>query len=326
LKRVLLIFLLGLFCILSISYGWLILRRPPLNEEVRKGLPGSFVRLTRGFVHYELSGPKDGQAVVLIHGFTTPSFIWDPTVPRLVEAGFRVLRYDLYGRGFSDRPRLRYGPELFDAQLLELIRTLNIRTPVHLVGFSMGGAIAVYFADRHPKLVSKICLLAPMGFPVQVPFVRKLAIVPLLGDYLMAIVGESILKKGVRANFYRPDRFFPQFLEKFSEQMKFRGYLRAILSTLRHMSLEPIQAAYRRVGRQRRPIMLIWGREDSVLPFQLSERVREAIPDLRFHPVEEAGHAVHYERPEVVNPLLVRFLQGPTATVATGESQALRSL
>ncbi|MGB7874199.1 MAG: hypothetical protein WBL25_07430, partial [Anaerolineales bacterium] len=77
-----------------------------LNEAARAGAPGSFVQLSDGCSHYELGGPPDGQPVVLVHGFSVPYFIWDPTFSFLTECGFRALRYDLFGRGYSDRPRV----------------------------------------------------------------------------------------------------------------------------------------------------------------------------------------------------------------------------
>ena len=88
-----------------------------LDDNIRRGLPGQFIKLSDGYVHYELSGPDDGPVVILIHGFSAHYFVWDDTHPALTKAGFRVLRYDLYGRGFSDRPNVTYDEQLFDRQL-----------------------------------------------------------------------------------------------------------------------------------------------------------------------------------------------------------------
>ena len=82
-----------------------------LNDQTRTGVAGSFVRLPHGTVHYQLAGPERGRTVVLVHGFSVPYYIWDPTYDELVKKGFRVLRYDLYGRGYSDRPDEVYGPD-----------------------------------------------------------------------------------------------------------------------------------------------------------------------------------------------------------------------
>src|ERR1044071_6113424 len=82
-----------------------------LDDAARRGVPGSFVRLSAGVTHYELAGPPGAATVLLIPGFSTPYNVWDPTFDGLVQAGFRVLRYELYGRGWSDRPDAQYeGP------------------------------------------------------------------------------------------------------------------------------------------------------------------------------------------------------------------------
>ncbi|MEP6895446.1 MAG: alpha/beta hydrolase, partial [Chloroflexota bacterium] len=79
-----------------------------LNDDARKSASGSFAKLPNGFTHYELGGNESGEMVVLIHGFSVPYFIYDPTFNFLTKSGFRVLRYDHFGRGFSDRPRTHY--------------------------------------------------------------------------------------------------------------------------------------------------------------------------------------------------------------------------
>ena len=74
---------------------------------------GSYVSLGAGVTHFELAGPPDAQTVVLVHGFSVPYYIWDPTFDALAAAGFRVLRYDLFGRGWSDRPERALQSRIF---------------------------------------------------------------------------------------------------------------------------------------------------------------------------------------------------------------------
>jgi pimeloyl-ACP methyl ester carboxylesterase len=74
-----------------------------LTDDLRESLSGEFIKISDGVVHYELEGPSNGDLVVLVHGFSAPFFVWDPTFKFLVNNGFRVLRYDLFGRGYSDR-------------------------------------------------------------------------------------------------------------------------------------------------------------------------------------------------------------------------------
>ncbi len=96
------------------------------------------MELTDGIVRYEMAGPPDGQVVVLLHGFFNAYFVWDNTFDALAQADLRVLRYDLYGRGYSDRPNTQYDRDLFDRQLVNLLAALDVTRPVDLVGPSMG--------------------------------------------------------------------------------------------------------------------------------------------------------------------------------------------
>src|SRR5687767_5114610 len=134
-----------------------------LNEFTRKEASGSFVQLSDGFTHYELSNPEAEETVVLAHGFSVPYFIYDPTFAFLTQAGFRVLRYDLFGRGFSDRPETRYNIDLFVRQLGDLLDALHLTRPVSLVGLSTGGPITATFTLRIPERVDKLVLIDPVG-------------------------------------------------------------------------------------------------------------------------------------------------------------------
>ena len=120
--------------------------------------------LAHGVTEYELVGPDCGPLVVLVHGASVPKWTWDRQVPALVEAGFRILRYDMYGRGESAYPSTTYNRDLFQRQLRDLLAGLNIVVPFHLVGFSFGGATAAGFAATNPDKVRSLVFVAPVFF------------------------------------------------------------------------------------------------------------------------------------------------------------------
>jgi len=66
-------------------------KKKVLSDDDRKSVSGKFIKLSQGVVHYEVTGPKTGQTVILIHGLATPYFIWDNNHDELVKAGFRVV-------------------------------------------------------------------------------------------------------------------------------------------------------------------------------------------------------------------------------------------
>src|SRR5205823_8089824 len=149
--------------LLAILYAVRNLEHAPLDDAARRGAPGSFVRLADGVTHYELTGPNTARTVVLLSGMSVPYYLWDPTHDALAAAGYRVLRYDYYGRGLSDRPDVEYDLNTYDRQLNELLDTLRIRGPIDLAGVSMGGVVAADFATKHPEHVRSLILVDP-GF------------------------------------------------------------------------------------------------------------------------------------------------------------------
>ncbi|MBN1249977.1 MAG: alpha/beta fold hydrolase [Anaerolineae bacterium] len=282
-----------------------------IDSDARLSAPGRFVTLSDGVTHYQLASAENDAVAwppaVLIHGFSVPSFIWDPTFEGLAAVGVPVLRYDLLGRGYSDRPRMRYDIDLFDRQLVDLVAALDLPTPVDVIGLSMGGAIAVGFTDRHPALVRRLALIDPAGFPMPGSLATSVLRLPVLGELLLATAGKRVFVSGLRRDFQMP-ALLPDLTRKYRVQMQYAGFLRSLLSTLRYGPIQTMAPAYARVGRQPRPIALIWGTEDRTVPFKMSERVRAALPNAQFHPIEGCGHVPHLERPELVNRILIDFL------------------
>jgi pimeloyl-ACP methyl ester carboxylesterase len=278
-----------------------------LNETTRQQADGSFITLTDGVTHYELGGPENGSPVVLVHGFSGPYFIFDTTFEFLVRLGFRVLRYDLFGRGYSDRPRMDYDIRLFVRQLKELLDVFEFK-PTNLVGLSMGGAISAAFINQYPDYVTRHVLIDPTGGKrVALPAVIKVLKLPIFGELAFGLFGSAGMLKGVASDMFNPE-IVEHFQNQYRIQMKFKGFKRAILSTIRNGMLESFYETYARVGELKKPTLLFWGRQDKTVPFEHSEAVIQAIPHAEFHIIENCNHIPHYEKPEIVNPILLEFL------------------
>ena len=108
--------LIAIFC--SVLYFKGNKEKKELTGNERKGTSGQYIKLSGGITHYQLAGPDTGKVVILVHGFSVPYFIWDGTYEYLVKQGFRVLRYDMFGRGYSDRPNVVYNQALYQNHLL----------------------------------------------------------------------------------------------------------------------------------------------------------------------------------------------------------------
>jgi len=279
-----------------------------LNPEERAHLPGEFIKLSKGLTHYELGGSVGGPVVVLVHGFAVPMFVLDSTYQALTQAGFRVLRYDLFGRGFSNRPLVKYDLNLFIRQLTDLLHGLEITQPVSLLGLSMGGIVSAAFTDQYPGRVVKLVLIDPAGFPLRFSPLIKLLTLPGLGEVIFNLVGENNLENGILGSMYDPVHI-REFTQRLKPQMGYKGYKRALISTIRAGFIDRGVETYKRIGRSDLPVLLIWGTEDTTAPFKYSRTLVGLIPQIEFHPIPGAGHIPHYEKPEIVNPLLIDFLE-----------------
>lgn len=279
-----------------------------LDDTTRLAVDGDFIRLSPGWTHYERAGAGTGHAVVLVHGFSVPYFIWDPTFRALSEAGLPVVRYDLYGRGYSDRPRVAYDLGLFVRQLLELIDALEL-PQVDLVGLSMGGPIVSAFKVAHATRVRRIVLIDPVGAQAMpLSFLYRLAALPGISEAALAIFGTRYMVRGVASDFFDKE-LVELFQERYKTQMEFKGFKRAIISSLRHHMLGSFREIYARLGNLPSQTLIIWGQNDRTVPFAQSAELVELLPGAVIYAVPDCGHVPHYEKPETVNPRLVDFLR-----------------
>lgn len=280
-----------------------------LNESTRKEMDGLFIKLTNGITHYELGGDENGIPVVLVHGFSVPYFIFDTTFEFLSKQGFRVLRYDQFGRGLSDRPKLKYDIHVFIRQLKELLDALNFEE-INLVGLSMGGPITACFIEKYPERVSSHILIDPTGAkPIEFSALLKVAVQPVVGELLLGLFGSESMVKSIASDLFTPE-LVEKFQEKYKIQMQYNGYKRAILSTARNHMLGSFLETYKHIAELRKPTLLFWGRQDATVPFEHHIDLLNAIPHIQFHVIENCGHIPHYEKPNEVHPILLEFLRG----------------
>ena len=104
-----------------------------------------------------------------------------------------------------------------------------------------------------------------------------------------------------------PERF-PDYFQRYLEQMRFKGFRRAILSTIQDYYTLDVRPAFRAIGNRQLPVFLLWGTLDRTVPFALSKQVLQDIPQSEFHALEGVAHVGFYENPEVANSMLIEFL------------------
>jgi pimeloyl-ACP methyl ester carboxylesterase len=285
------------------------IEKKDLDDAARAQQGGSYVKLPDGVTHYELTGPETGQVVVLVHGATIPLYVWDAQVDDIIKAGYRVLRYDLYGKGYSDRPVASYSQEFYRKQLLNLLDALKIKQPVDLVGSSMGGAIAVDFTANYPASVNKLVLVDPIitGSAKNDTSVRLLR-PPIIGEFLMRLIATKSLTDRA-AQLMQKSPKASEYAKLFKEQTQYKGFERATLAMFRSDAATDYRSDYQTVGKQNRPIMLIWGTLDEDVTPAMVQEIKNAMPNLVFKQLDNIGHDPQVEVPDKFNSLVIDFLK-----------------
>jgi len=303
----------GLFALLLvlalgayIHAGW---GEKPLNDEARALAPGQFLTTDAGQLHYRWHGDEGDPVIVMAHGFSTPNFIFEQNAEALVAAGFRVLTFDHFGRGWSDRPKGKYTPDFYDQELTALLDGLGLTEPIGLVGLSMGGVIVSEFTARHPERVSKLFLFVSAGLTLGNSVSEssdKALRTPIIGDWIWRVFGKGILLSD------------PQYDESqraegnklagdVLEQVNYRGYFPALLSSYRHLPMSDQEDIFTRLQATSVPVMAVYGGKDvTVLP-ESATRLEALIPEARVEVLPEGEHGLNYQMHEITNPLIVNY-------------------
>ena len=279
-----------------------------LDDTARTQAGGSYVTLPQGVTHYELSGPEDGQVVVLLPGATIPMYVWDAQVEPLTKAGYRVLRYDLYGRGYSDRPDVDYSQAFSRKQLVDLLDALKIKQPVDLVGLSMGGGLAMDFTANYPDRVKDVALVAPVINSIKNDSNIKLLRPPVWGEFLMRLIATKSLSERA-AQLMQKSPKAAEYAKLFKEQTQYKGFEQATLAMFRSDANADYTADYETVGKQARKLLLIWGTADNDITPQMVQAIQKALPNVQFKQLEGAGHDPQVDVPGQVNSLILDFLK-----------------
>ncbi len=268
--------------------------RKPMDDTARQSAPGDFVDLTHGRTHYCWMGSASGPVAVCVHGLTMPSFMWRPLADELAELGFRVLVYDLYGRGFSDRPKVAQSPAFFMQQLHELLNHLNVTEDITLIGYSMGGVIASAYTAHYPHQLRRTILLAPAGMDHNPDRIARFGMEwPLVGDWLFYMGYPSVLKKRTRAMAGNTSSEI-QLAQMMNRELTYRGYFRSVLSSLRHTLRRPIPAVHKQVSNSGVPLVAIWGQEDTTIPISSLGKLAQWHRRASQHVIKGAGHGVGF--------------------------------
>lgn len=257
---------------------------------------GAFVRLSGGNTWYAHSGKHDAPLVVMVHGLAIPSLFWTHNIAALEQAGYQVLQYDQYGRGYSARPAGTYRLDDLARQLDELLAALSINTPYTLVCVSAGCPVAATYAQSPDTLLAGVILIDPQlsAFSAQ----QRSSI-----NWLARLQQYNDLD----GLFSHIKTTYPDIADHYARQRKVSGYGRALDEiSAAQAGIDPL-TRYASLRDSNVPLVLIEGERDRGQARRAE--LMAALPTLEYFEVPGATHGANYHAPDVTNAFLLQALR-----------------
>jgi pimeloyl-ACP methyl ester carboxylesterase len=258
------------------------------------------------------AGPVDAaEAVVFVHGNPGSADDWERLIAAVAGRGRRALAFDLpdfgetvAGDGF-EHTVLSYA-SFADAAL----KALGVER-VHLVGHDFGGPIALVWAAGHVERLASVTLIGTGILPgYRWHRMARIWRTPALGELAQAITFRSGFRRLIAAGEPRglPRGFMDRMYDQYDRRTR-RAVLELYRSTDEPGSVAAEFSAY--MAPKDVPALVIWGEHDAYLPCSYATRQRDAFPSADVHVLPASGHWPFVDSPEIVERLLVGFLDGP---------------
>lgn len=253
----------------------------------------------------EAPGAEGQEPVLYVHGFLSSSATWKRVLSR-ASAGRPAVAVDLPGAGFSDRP-WPWDYTVF-GQAQQLLRYMDVRgfQRVVLVGNSLGGAVCEAVAVARPDRVAGVVLVGAASPRMQIPPGFRLLRTPIVGDLQIEILVRPVMAYALRHRLYaRPERVTEETVEDWWTPVRVPGTRRAALEAVR-TNFRGTEGLLEKI---RAPTLVLWGKEDPLLPAAQGLDLASAIPGARYVALPDAGHLPQEEVPEEFSRTVAAFLR-----------------
>ena len=271
--------------------------------------PGDLRQVGPWRLHLRDTGPRDAPAILFFHGFGSSLHTWEAWASAL-ESTYRVVRFDLPGNGLSDPdPTGDYSDERSLQLFLAVMDSLGL-AKAGIAGHSIGGRLAWTFAARHPERVERLVLVAPDGFASPGFEYGRAADVPASLALMRYVLPKPLLTMSLEPAYADPTVMTPALATRYHEMMLAPGARQAMLARMRQTVLTDPVPQLRGI---QAPTLLIWGKEDAMIPFANADDYLGALPNARLSALPGVGHVPQEERAELGLEALRDFLKATQA-------------
>lgn len=273
----------------------------------------SYVGVRGARIHVRENGDPTGDPVLLLHGIGRSLEDWEPQQSRLSDA-YRVISVDMPGFGLSQRLPESTTLRTLAEGVLGALDALGERRPVHVMGNSLGGAVAMQLSARAPDRVRTLTLVNSAGFGKEVTVVLRLLAIPGLGRGMLGAADRNAMRRTERALFFDGSFVTEERIDhavKVGQQpgsaAVFLEAARA-LGTLRGVSRGWRSALLAEVAAHPKPTLVVWGERDLILPAHHLRAAQRMLPWAQTHVFADTGHMPQVEKADEFAKLTRGFL------------------
>ena len=260
---------------------------------------------------YRVDGDPDGPPVLLLHGIARTHADW-AAQHEILGNDYRVYSPDLAGFGGSDPLPGRYSLRALADFTEHFLDAVGITEPAHVVGNSLGGAVAMQVSVQSPERVRTLALVNSAGFGKEVTVALRILAVRGLGSLLLRPSRAGARR--VEQSLYADQGFVTDARVEYGYRIATRPHgarvmldLARNLGTIRGVRHEWREELLAAVVAREVPTLVVWGDRDLILPAAHLEAARNLLPYARFHLFERTGHMPQVERAEEFGKLLADF-------------------
>lgn len=241
------------------------------------------------------TGPRNAPAIILLHGFGSSLETWEPWANSL-SSDFRVIRFDLPGSGLTGPdPTADYS----DIRGIRILAALMDRLGLDrasIVGNSIGGRIAWKFAALEPSRVNRLVLISPDGFASPGFDYGKRPEVPAIIKLMRYALPKAFLRMNLSLAYADPAALTDAVVTRYYDLMLAPGVRDAMIKRMMQTVLEEPGPYLRRI---QAPTLLLWGKQDGMIPFSNSADYTKSLAHCRLVPLPGLGHVPQEEAPAV---------------------------
>ena len=256
-------------------------------------------------IHVERKG--SGEKILLVHGLGSP-LVWDRLIDPLSQF-FDVIAVDLPGFGSSGNPQVPFSTQQYADFLFHLIDTLQLQR-TSILGVSYGGQIALTFAFDHQNRIDKLILVASSGLGPGNSFLSSSPVWAVISFIVKNVIFKStmMIRWFSRFAFFDHKKRPDNLAERFHHALEEKGRKEAWLGCAKNV-LHTEKDFPKRISTLTVPTLLVWGKEDRIVPVRFAYEFQKALPNSSLKIFEGCGHSLPLEKAVELCEEVKNFLQ-----------------